>query len=209
MTAADRPFINDASRLEKAEIHANERKLKRAGDREPTTLHALSRLGQDEEPSGRFAEARYVTGSEPSTQYPAAAPPWQSQSDAGLEPPLNQDVNFVEPVGEAFEVEASIAEQEELGGEPGAITQSRVPDQELHIIGALEGSPPPSLTGTTAPADPPFSAVKPIQALAPCVGETVPVNPTPEQPDDGLDVPRRSDGFPMSSHAVKPRRKLA
>jgi hypothetical protein len=72
MSAADRPFINDATQREKQEVLRSEQKLKR-GDREPTTLHALSRLGQDEEPAGRFAQARYLSGSESGEQRSAIA----------------------------------------------------------------------------------------------------------------------------------------
>jgi hypothetical protein len=203
MSAADRPYTSPATREEKAEALRNEQMLRKQEASQPTTYHKLAGLSDDL--GGRYRVKETITGEEKAAQYPAASSPWTAGNDAGLEMPTGQDVNFVEPCGEAHEVAASIVEQE-LGGEP---TQSR--DQELQIIGALEGSPPPSLTGTLAPAGDPSSAVKPMQAvLAPArVGETVPVNAS-TQPDDGLDVPRRSDGMPLSSHAInpRPRRKL-
>jgi hypothetical protein len=55
---------------------------------------------------GRFAKPQNVIGSEPTAQYPMAAPNW-SVDPTGVEPPLNIDVNAVEPCGEKFEIEAS------------------------------------------------------------------------------------------------------
>ena len=235
MSAADRPFINNATRREREEVLRNEQQLKRerAGDREPTTLHALSRLGQDEE-GGRFAEARYVSGSEAATNMPRLpeSSPWASDS-VGVEPPTGEDITAMNPVGEFWEVERSIAEQE-LGEPAGASTHPAC--QNLELQSALEAGSPPDLevdTGvpsTCPPKRPAGTGVLSTSipstelagdsaslALAGTVGsaatsppasvETSPANPP--QPDDGLDVPRRSDGFPMSSHSVKSSTKMA
>jgi hypothetical protein len=232
MSNNDRPFINQASHADKVEALRNEQRLKR-GDREPTTLHQLSRLGLDEE-GGRFAQARYVTGSEAATRYPAASGPWTAGNDAGLEPPLNQDVSFVEPCGEQWEIEASIAEQELGEPETGAITQGlhlplRPSDQQLSESAVEVSGSPPSLKrheATThltpgerrsvgsATCDAPHSPSNLVEdcgsdaevKLPPqhALSKTASTNP-PEVPDDGLDVERRSDGTPLSSHT---RRKV-
>jgi hypothetical protein len=183
MSAADRPYVNDASRLEKAEIHANERKL-RQGERQGTTYHAQAMAGLDEPPpGGRFAQARYVTGSEPSTQYPAASSPWTAGNDAGLEPPLNQDVNFVEPAGEAHEIEKALSELAQEG-------------QGCKPISAGEDNAAPFGRAVAPTEVAPFAKVVETGAAI---------------PPDGLgDCPRRADGTPLSTSVnFMKRRKLA
>jgi hypothetical protein len=186
------------TQADKREVLINERKL-RQGERQGTTYHAQAMAGLDEPPpEGRYAQSRYVTGSEPSTQYPAAAPPSQSQSDAGLEPPLNQDVNQVQPVGESWEIEASIAEQE-LGGPTRAMAPGKsLPSAKQPSVSAANVGSPSALVGDGAPA------VLPPTAVAPTHSASVRARPdhSPSQPDDGLDVPRRADGMPLSSHAI-------
>jgi hypothetical protein len=142
-------FRNDATQRERREIVKNERKL-RQGERQSTTYHAQAMAGLDE-PGGRFAnQARYVTGSEAAVNYPASSPPWHAQADPGIEPPTGVAIDAMEPCGEQFEIERSL---EELGGpEPGAGSQSRVPNQELKS--ALEGSgSPPSLVEAQSPLE--------------------------------------------------------
>ena len=94
------------TQADKLEHVRNEQKLRR-GDREPTTLHALSRLGQDEEPGGRFAEARYVSGSEAATNMPRLpeSSPWAGDG-VGVEPPTGEEIAAMNPVGEFWEVRA-------------------------------------------------------------------------------------------------------
>jgi len=86
-----------------------------ANDRQQTSTlrdHAVEGEG-----GGRFAElARRegasrptVVGARPLVQYPAG-PDWTSNGAAvGVEPPLGVCVNDLEPTGEAFEVERSLA----------------------------------------------------------------------------------------------------
>jgi hypothetical protein len=115
---------------------------------------------------GRFAGINKATvvGSEPAPQYPALPEgSWSNQSAAvPEEPPLNADVNWMEPVGENWEVEASIeslaGEQQAphllLGGEPvaapaigdvGAETPSAPNGAEGGVAtGASTGTAPPS-----------------------------------------------------------------
>jgi hypothetical protein len=197
MSAADRPFLNDASRLEKAEIHANERKL-RQGERQGTTYHAQAMAGLDEPPpGGRFAQARYVTGSEPSTRYPAASSPWTAGNDAGLEPPTGIEIDAQEPCGEYGEVQASLA----ASSNP-ALSQ-RVRTASVEDDGAaskLARGQRELITSTRVAGSAHRVSSDERRDFSP--------GQPPEQPDDGLDVPRRADGFPMSSHAIKPRRKL-
>jgi hypothetical protein len=108
MSATDRPFINDATQREKQEVLRSEQKL-RKGDRQATTYHAQAMAGLDE-PGGRFAQARYVTGQEPGTNYPRLpeSSPW-SGDQVPPEEPLGVAIDAQEPVGEFFEVEASLA----------------------------------------------------------------------------------------------------
>ena len=69
-------------------------------------------------PVGRFAElARRdgeakpsLIGTMPSANYPVAADWTSNGAGVGVEPPLGQNINDMEPVGEAFEVEKSLAE---------------------------------------------------------------------------------------------------
>jgi hypothetical protein len=143
-------FNNNASQRERAEIVKNERKLRR-GDRDASTYHAQAMAGLDE-PGGRWAQSRYVSGSEPSTRYPAASSPWSSSADVGVEPPTGEDINFVAPVGEQFEIERSIAEQG--GPEPGA-TQSTHPSlrpNQRFPESAADGSGPSPILDATEQA---------------------------------------------------------
>jgi hypothetical protein len=88
-----------------------ERRRVLANDRQTSTL------GDHVEPSagGRFAElARRegaskptVIGADPAANYPAG-PAWTNAA-VGLEPPLGVAIDAMEPVGEAFEIEASLA----------------------------------------------------------------------------------------------------
>ena len=148
----------------------NEQMLRKQEASEPTTLHALSRLGQDEEPGGRFAQARHDSGSAPSVDYPAASSPWTAGNDAGLEPPLGVEVDAQEPCGEAFEIERSLVEQ--LVDPSLVQTQSRV-DQQSTLVSAVDGSGPSPLSelaGELAPR-----AVLTPAALV----ETAPANTNP------------------------------
>jgi hypothetical protein len=66
-------------------------------------------------PGGRFARLTpaAVTGATPIPQVPRlpASSPWSSGDPVGPEPPLGLDVNAVEPVGIAPEIEASLGER--------------------------------------------------------------------------------------------------
>jgi hypothetical protein len=59
---------------ERRAVLSNEQKLP-AGDYEPTTLHAMSRLSNDLE--GRHSARDYISGSELATDYPSiSSGPW-------------------------------------------------------------------------------------------------------------------------------------
>jgi len=75
-----------------------------------TTMHALAQLG-DTSLSGRFAADGMVSGTAPTTDYPRlpSSSPW-SGPQPGPEPPLGFAIDAQEPVGEAHEVAASLAE---------------------------------------------------------------------------------------------------
>lgn len=76
-----------------------------SGERKASTYFDQQRVAQELESSGRFAKADVVTGPE---AYPAGAS-WTRDS-AGIEPPLGVRVDAMEPTGEAYEVERSLAE---------------------------------------------------------------------------------------------------
>lgn len=106
-------FQNPATQDEKVEVLRNEAAL-RAGDRAPTTLHALAGVDQALESGGRFKSEVLIVGATPAPAYPAAASPW-SGPQVGLEPSTGLAIDAVEPVGTAKEIEAS-----QLAAEPAA-----------------------------------------------------------------------------------------
>jgi hypothetical protein len=63
----------------------------------------IALLGQ-----GRHTQGASVTGSARVPQYPAASGPWNDPVQVPDEPSLGVDLNYVEPCGEAFEIEASL-----------------------------------------------------------------------------------------------------
>ena len=93
---------------ERRAVLSNEQKLP-AGDYEPTTLHAMSRLSNDLE--GRHSARDYLAGADASVDYPAIpSGPWSADyAKVPDEPPLGFDVNAVEPTGTPAEVAASMA----------------------------------------------------------------------------------------------------
>jgi len=213
---------------DKIDVLRNERKLKQ-GQRQASTFFGQAIIDMHlDAGGGRFVEKTGldVTGTrDPSAQYPAASSPWTAQADPGVEPPTGQDINFVDPVGEQFEIEACLAassdpalsqEQSPGVGDDGAALdatekahltaeQHRVGTHDLHSVAS---SPSTNLAGDGGSTP---TAVAPRAASSTASVETIPGHPSAEQPDevpdDGLDdVPRRADGFPMSSPAIKPRK---
>jgi hypothetical protein len=130
----------------------------------PTSYSKLA--GLDDDLGGRYREKQTVAGEEKATDYPRqdSASPWSGGgADPGVEAPLGVAIDEMEPTGEQFEVDRSIAD---LGGpEPGAIHASRVPNQELKS--ALEGSgSSPSLAEAQAPLEVVTPALSVETALA-------------------------------------------
>jgi hypothetical protein len=101
MSAADRPYTNQSTRRDKAEALKADTYFNRA------------QIDADlDAPGGRFREKETITGSQASTKYPCqdSASPWSGGgADPGVEPPLGVEINAQEPVGEAHEIEASLA----------------------------------------------------------------------------------------------------
>lgn len=100
---------NDSSQAERRRVLANDRQQ---------TSSLLDHV--EPEGGGRFAElARRdagkstVVGATPSVQYPTG-PGW-TRSEVPQEPPLGFSVNDLEPTGEPFEVERSLASLAEAG----------------------------------------------------------------------------------------------
>jgi hypothetical protein len=92
---------------------ADEQRERRAlaGSTNTTTYHqrAQVELGLDDA-AGRFGKPSVLTGSEPTVRYPRppASSPWASDP-VPPEEPLGLDVNALEAVGTAAEIEASLA----------------------------------------------------------------------------------------------------
>ena len=142
-----------------------------------------------------------VAGEEKATDYPRqdSASPWSgSGADPGVEAPLGVAPSINGACGEAFE-SINLADLGEP--EPGASTQSRVPNQRLQSAAEGSGSPPPLVeaVGSNSTAN---AVVKSQAENSPVCDETASTNPSPHP--DGLDVPRRADGMPLSSHAHAP-----
>jgi hypothetical protein len=201
MSAADRPFINQSTQREKEEVLRNERKLK-SGDRQSTTYHAQAMAGLDE-PGGRFSEARYVSGSEPSTNMPRlpANSPW-AHDPVPPEEPLGYSVNDLEPTGEAHELGFG---GQETGGNAGPHLPLRPNRKSTESASEVSCSPPP-LAGDSVSLTP-TNAVGSAAASSPAALRRSPATPLPEQPDDGLpdNIARRDDGWPLS-HTIKHRK---
>jgi hypothetical protein len=193
MSAADRPYNNSATREERAEALRNEQRLRKQEASQPTTYHKLAGLSDDL--GGRYKEKETISGEQATTQYPkipGEGGPWSS-GDNPVEPPTGVAIDAQEPCGEFFEVEQSIAQ-----GEPtDAITQPQ--SMMKRTVGV--GSPPTLGHATLAPTVP-VPAVVDLETSSVAIPD--------EQPEDGLDGPRRSDGTPLSTSVdySMTRRKL-
>ena len=101
---------NDSTQAERTRLLTNDRP-------QTSTLHDHAIEGEG---GGRFAElARRegaarptVVGAGPSVQYPAASDWTRNSAAVGVEPPLGVAIDAMEPVGEVFEIEASLAASE-------------------------------------------------------------------------------------------------
>jgi hypothetical protein len=76
-----------------------------------TTYREIAEAGITLANQGRFGDKASVVGSARVPQYPAASGPWNDPVQVPDEPSLGVDLNYVEPCGETFEVEASLAAQ--------------------------------------------------------------------------------------------------
>jgi len=93
------PYRNPGSQAERAAMLKNDRRNNTLAGRTASEIELESR--------GRFGARQPQIIGENAPTYPKAAD-WVGQ-DNGQEPPLGIDVNAVPVVGEAFEVQASIA----------------------------------------------------------------------------------------------------
>jgi hypothetical protein len=186
--------ITQADKLE----HVRNEQMLRKGDRPTSTYHAQAMAGLDDDDprGGRFAPDRYVSGSAPTTNVPPQpeGSPWAGDP-VPPEEPLGYSVNDLEATGTPVEIEASLAEQE-LGGTDAATSGKFLPSAKQSSVNAAR-VPPPELAGALGSAQGRNSRLECRDA---------PAKPS-EQPDDGLEVGRREDGWPLSSHTIK-RRKL-
>jgi hypothetical protein len=94
-----------------SDLEMKERKALAGSTTSVTTYRdrAIADLGL--EAQGRFAKGVEVTGSKPAVLYPRQPPasPWSGDIPEGVEPPLGYSVEDLEPTGERFEIEESLA----------------------------------------------------------------------------------------------------
>jgi hypothetical protein len=126
MTSA---YTNTTTQAERAETLQNDKAVQRAN------TFAGRAIAEADDVRGRWAEINKsnVVGATPTVQYPMAAPNW-SVDPTGIEPPLNIDVNAVEPCGEKFEIEA-------LGDATEAVAQSASPLAAVAAPSEVHASP--------------------------------------------------------------------
>jgi hypothetical protein len=101
---------SELTQIEKRRALLDDQRVARERAREQASTlhqHAIAEASLD---GGRYGavEKTAVTAAEPVVQYPAAAS-W-TREVPGVEPPLNQDVNFVQPCGEPHEIMKSLGE---------------------------------------------------------------------------------------------------
>ena len=124
--------------------------LRTPNQRQPDNAKAYSQLPVDQ-PEGRFNLAMKqaaLSGSKPTVDA-LAAPNWAAQA-AGIEPPLDIDVNWTPAVGEAFEVEeaARILELQKIELEDAQVSVGKSPSD-------VEAShEPEQIAPSAAPAHP-------------------------------------------------------
>ena len=138
----------DGTNEEKIEALFNEQKLRNAQRRNSASTFSQFANSEANQDAGRFAAINKATvvGATPKPpEY--AAPNWAPQA-VGVEPQLGIDVNAMEPVGERFEVEASLerAEQEASAIPTDAEPVRGAAGSEAEISSDVE--PPPTPTPT-------------------------------------------------------------
>jgi|SRR6516164_411458 hypothetical protein len=95
---------------EKLSALLNDQKLAKRRNENATTFSSFAQADAAE-PRGRFSqiENSNVVGAMPLPHYPAASSPWPDAARVPDEPPLNYDINALEPVGTFAEVQKSLA----------------------------------------------------------------------------------------------------
>jgi hypothetical protein len=131
----------DSKKREQAdrlEVLRNDR-LARLDYLKPKETSTYHQQAQTSEVGGRFASQNkpIVSGAQATVQYPRqpANSPW-AQPDAGIEPPLNVDLNYVEPCGTEAEIRASI---DQLQAQ--ALADPLVPDTSAPLSPARDDTP--------------------------------------------------------------------
>ena len=105
-----------------------------AGSTAATTYHRQAQVAQELELGGRFGKAKVVVGTEPTVQYPRLpSGPWADPVRVPDEPPLGFSVNDLEPTGEPFEVERSLAN---LAASPEAPTSAATSPTVVETVSA-------------------------------------------------------------------------
>jgi hypothetical protein len=132
----------NATPADKLETLLNDKRVLRQ-QKEASTFSQFANSDANQD-AGRFAAINKATvvGATPK-QPDYAAPNWSPQA-VGVEPPLGIDVNAMEPVGESFEVEASL---ERTAQEASPLSLDAEP-----VRGA--GAVPSDITASSAPANP-------------------------------------------------------
>jgi hypothetical protein len=86
---------------DRKEVLENDRRVREQGSTYLAHTH-------DDE-GGRWAKPSMVVGTTPTPQYPGAAPAW-AHDPSGVEPPLNYQIDALEPVGTFQEIQKSLSE---------------------------------------------------------------------------------------------------
>jgi hypothetical protein len=122
----------EATQKEKAETLKNDTLLRRAQSE------------FDLENTGRHSKSATVIGSDGAPQYPRLPETNWTNDPTGVEPPLNIDVNAVEPVGEYGEVAASIERLERAAQEasPQSLDALPVRGAAGSLVSISEVEPP-------------------------------------------------------------------
>jgi hypothetical protein len=176
-------FFNPAAWREKAEELRNRQRLREPP--EPSCYHQMAASGVDLTLSAEGSAVGYVTGSEEAVPMPRLPEgnPWAGGGDVGLQPPLGESVEFVEPIGTLAEQirAAEVLRARELADAVGSAGSSSLKG----------GGDDPSMTASAIPA---------LAEVVPSPAGAVPSSVAPQVPAVTLD-----DGTNSSEEAAHAR----
>jgi hypothetical protein len=94
--------------MKSSDIEMREKKRLLGSTTAVTTYRDMAAANLSLEAGGRYSSDTTIVGSAAIPKYPAASGPWAG-GDAGVEPPFDVDVSYVEPTGTPAEIAASLA----------------------------------------------------------------------------------------------------